>query len=1254
MENNNIEQYLQKSKEKTKIEIIQNSFLSPLKEKFDSFIIENTYGAGKTEDIIKNFDKEKNSLVVTFTISSANDLKRRSSTIDVIHYHQLIYDTAKNKLGYNLKDFNDNFSQNIYENIEVFSQVKNSIKQYSQIFVDIDSPKDLKATWIQILKRYFLKSDGEIFFTKLSKNGKSKRLTSSITKIINSFNGWYIQANEKNGKSNFVITNNNITKTIQHFLEKEKSHQVTILGWDLATLRNIEKDISNIHSSFPPFNVFERDVMDNPDGYLRRTKGYPVIFQDIKYRVAEHFLNKEYRENFNPSENNLNISTIESFRGLESDVVFLILTPNMPQELILSAISRTKNKLYIFDFGYQEEHLFQLKWNVDEILGLEPFNKKIYITLFKSAKKNILYEFFSKEHKEFTEQYSDMIERYNDKFNNFFAKLFHPYEKLTFINIDESIALVNQNTVLHIEQRESNNVKDKYFVCTKIETKKNLFLQENNSLEIDSQLILEENNRVREQANYNSSYNEAKLSDLLEKVSKKNPVISVTETEEYKKWKIYLDLQKKVIEKEKYFYLDYFDFKINDNKVVSFPKPYDGKLKYGDTIFLLNNNMKFGKIKDIQKNIIKFDQDENFEINEIKNNYEIKVFIDKKSDEKQNKNLQNALDNIITHPFRFYLFGNQKLNRLENIKSEKDINWFNKDLNPKQKEAVLKALATNEIFLIQGPPGTGKTSVISEIAYQEICSNKTVLITSESNDAIENAIERINSVKVYPYIYQSYSRKENSENNEESFLPIEGNLGRFYKNKISSNLEQIILSAKESVKKLEVQEIKLKEELLVKEKALKEHFKKIEIALKASLEIADDKEEKIELNIKHEEKKDKAIKGFNDEQNTIKNGFLEEKNRLKEKSLFIEIQEEFKNELEKADEETLTELEIFYPKNVNLYGATLSLVGKSHYKKGGVFSWNLKGVSDNNINLFDVVIVDEVSKATPVLLNFALLRGKKIILVGDHKQLPPMLSQDISLEEFANEISKTQEDKKYKEILEELHNHKTVFERLFENNPNNSVQLTTQYRMHKDVQKAVENFYEGGLECGTSKLENKHKLFNSKNLVWTSYNISETENKKSTSYFNEHEIKLVELTLEKLNDEYKNIDFKPHQKKPNIGVISFYGEQVKLLSKIQKDKFQNLEIDFGTVDTFQGQERDFIIVSMVRSNPDGQIGFARSFNRINVAFSRAKQLLIIVGNASTFTQLKKNDEDEIKKAKEVYKKIFQKAEKGILNDSKTK
>lgn len=151
------------------------------------------------------------------------------------------------------------------------------------------------------------------------------------------------------------------------------------------------------------------------------------------------------------------------------------------------------------------------------------------------------------------------------------------------------------------------------------------------------------------------------------------------------------------------------------------------------------------------------------------------------------------------------------------------------------------------------------------------------------------------------------------------------------------------------------------------------------------------------------------------------------------------------------------------------------------------------------------------------------------------------------------------------------------------------------------------------------------KTFHKKHLVWlkTKKSDEESQHKGSSSFFNESEIKRIKTTLDFLNKSYEKIE-----KKPSVGVITFYGSQLSELTSLEKKGFwrlpredrnyPHLDIRFGTVDRFQGQEKDIIIVSLVRNNKKHEVGFAKKPHRINVAFSRARNLLIIVGNPDNF------------------------------------
>ncbi|MBE8965496.1 translation initiation factor IF-2 N-terminal domain-containing protein [Nostocales cyanobacterium LEGE 12452] len=269
---------------------------------------------------------------------------------------------------------------------------------------------------------------------------------------------------------------------------------------------------------------------------------------------------------------------------------------------------------------------------------------------------------------------------------------------------------------------------------------------------------------------------------------------------------------------------------------------------------------------------------------------------------------------------------------------------------------------------------------------------------------------------------------------------------------------------------------------------------------------------------------------------------------------------------------------------------------------------------------FDVVIIDEVSKCTPPELLIPALKGKKLVMVGDHRQLPPMLDTS-TIEEVAQTMGNTRDELQF---LEE-----SLFKSQFESADESIKQmLTTQYRMHPFIMGAINQFYDGKLESGILEPDTKRAhhlageiLQESQHLIWVKTPIENQflEQRNGTSYFNTPEIDAIERLCHQFETTWASRVANGEPKK-EIAVITFYGAQLrKIDERLQSELFPSLEIRTGTVDRFQGMERPVVIVSMVRNNSKGDVGFAKKPERVNVAFSRAQELLIIVGCHNLFT-----------------------------------
>lgn len=240
---------------------------------------------------------------------------------------------------------------------------------------------------------------------------------------------------------------------------------------------------------------------------------------------------------------------------------------------------------------------------------------------------------------------------------------------------------------------------------------------------------------------------------------------------------------------------------------------------------------------------------------------------------------------------------------------------------------------------------------------------------------------------------------------------------------------------------------------------------------------------------------------------------------------------------------------------------------------------------------FDVAIIDEASQTTIPSILIPIAKAKRFILAGDHKQLPPTV-----LNESAKDLEST------------------LFEKLIEKYPSKKQLLNVQFRMNETLMKFPNSeFYNNELICDSDiknisieVIREDFDLDSPLLLIDTSKHqeCHETKLKYSKSYSNYLE---SELALKIVNDYLKlGIDEK------DIGVISPYSDQVSIIGN-------KTDVEVKTVDGFQGREKEIIIISTVRSNKKGNIGFLRDLRRLNVAITRAKKKLIIIGDCKTLT-----------------------------------
>ena len=250
---------------------------------------------------------------------------------------------------------------------------------------------------------------------------------------------------------------------------------------------------------------------------------------------------------------------------------------------------------------------------------------------------------------------------------------------------------------------------------------------------------------------------------------------------------------------------------------------------------------------------------------------------------------------------------------------------------------------------------------------------------------------------------------------------------------------------------------------------------------------------------------------------------------------------------------------------------------------------------------FKTVFIDEAGQALEPACWIPVLKSERVILAGDHFQLPPTIkSQEAAKSGLA----------------------KTLFEKGIVKLPDHATMLKVQYRMHQDIMKFSSHyFYHDELIAHDSVKNELLRPHQSPvefiDTAGCSY--SEAQDPETLSRFNIKEAELLIRLTESLVEEVGAEEWL--QQGINVGIITPYRAQVDNLHKLAESSaiLEPLHklITINTVDAFQGQERDVIIISFVRSNDKGEVGFLGDIRRTNVAMTRARKKLIMIGDSAT-------------------------------------
>jgi ribosomal protein S1 len=340
--------------------------------------------------------------------------------------------------------------------------------------------------------------------------------------------------------------------------------------------------------------------------------------------------------------------------------------------------------------------------------------------------------------------------------------------------------------------------------------------------------------------------------------------------------------------------------------------------------------------------------------------------------------------------------------------------------------------------------------------------------------------------------------------------------------------------------------------------------------------------------------------------------------------------------------ETISEgLKDRFYRHANVVGATCARTGKKDFR--------------NEYGVFDVVIVDEVSKATPTELLMPSLLGSTVALVGDHKQLAPVFGHQSNFEAAAERLNMEEDNLQenlrrslFKERFEqfsEVDEEKMVDPEDGEGTDTQerpgrrTVMLTKQYRMHSQIMEGINQFYGGKLELGEIRedgnvisldelrnhgLETDPWVDEDHHLVWvdTPVGADWEHTQEGPTRYNEKEMGTTLQMLQSVADRFR----KSESFDLSVGVTSVYAAQVqRLRRRVQQMSIperMKKDLKISTVDRFQGMERDVMFLNLVlnrRNHPPSK--WLRTPERINVAMSRARRLLVIVGSKHNYVEV---------------------------------
>jgi len=552
----------------------------------------------------------------------------------------------------------------------------------------------------------------------------------------------------------------------------------------------------------------------------------------------------------------------------------------------------------------------------------------------------------------------------------------------------------------------------------------------------------------------------------------------------------------------------------------------------------------------------------------------------------------------------------------------RDVEFIQSQIDEDKKDAVRTAMGRPALMIVQGPPGTGKTTFITELVLQTLREQPEarILLTSQTHVALDNSLERIiketeGDVQAVRIAHESDERISPATKN----LLVDNKLPVMRRDALASGKRFIEEWAARHHVDLDYTRMAMALERHAVRQERLEYIKGLISQLRPMLS----EENRKTLEAEELADLDDQLSGYIKEQDALtqdlKESLAELRQYEQDKETIKHLAESSVSELrswadsyatDSADGRQLRKLLSAHADWEARFGRSrefrAALIASSQVIAGTCLG--VMGIPGKDEITYDLCIVDEASIATPTEVLVPMSRAHRTVLVGDQKQLSPFQDPELRTPEILERFQLKPEDQRA-----------TLFNRLSEYLPPQLQKtLTIQHRMIPPIGDLISScFYRNELRSIERDQAAWHHGILPKPVTW--YSTSRLPKKSSrpigTSHANDIEVQCIVHILDKTN--FVMNYGKSRGKQISVAILTGYSEQKKRLRAAVDTKLHKWssfsKIYVNVVDAFQGQEADMLIFSVTRSDARG-LGFLREMERINVALSRGKELLAIVGD----------------------------------------